>query len=276
MQNSIRLANRITGQARLPLSRIKGSVNSRNRKASQECRRFQKEFEKYCSGPVCKVNDFKKCLDNILAPHKINYIVEQEENEAFKGSLGTIIKLSADKEGNIIINNTGYKFLLPLDEEKEIILNKYTAMHETRHFFDRLYNPKQNILRCNNMINDHQYDNVAEEIRNVNFNNLDNPIKMSDFKTKTDKLLKRLPANIAIDVLQSVKYGLQSEMNAYKDEIKYMLKDGYFKDGFILAIFLGRNCKFKSKLKYVKNKLQEIIKSERREIKNRHFCQEIR
>ncbi len=78
-----------------------------------------------------------------------------------------------------------------------------------------------------------------------------------------------------METLQKIRYRFLTEINAYTDDIKFLIRNGELVEEINLTLFLLRNCKFKSKLKYVKNKLRECIKTERANIKKQHFLQEI-
>lgn len=135
-------------EARLPFSIVKCSVKSRKIMAEKQFKNFYKEINHYWNGKYCSVDILRETLDKQLSPNKINYVILNEENQKFAGSHGCSVKVTPGENGEINLNHTGYKFLLPLDSTKNNILNKYTALHEARHFFDHLYNPKYSLIRC--------------------------------------------------------------------------------------------------------------------------------
>lgn len=255
-------------EARLPFSIVKGSVKSRKIMAEKQFKNFYKEINHYWNGKYCSVDILRETLDKQLYPNKINYVILNEENQKFAGSHGCSVKVTPGENGELNLNHTGYKFLLPLDSTKNNILNKYTALHEARHFFDHLYNPKYSLIRCGKSINHEQSKEDYEKLHELFLTDLNKPIKMKSFKKDTEIILKRIPNDVLIDGLQNIRNALQTEINAYKEEIKCLMKDYKFLDALILKLFLNTNCKFKAKLKYTNQKLKELICIERQALRN--------
>ena len=274
MAQNIKIVNKMLPQARLPFSRIKGDNVQRNIISDEYNKFFYKYLNKRCHKRKCSLKDFRNALDKTLYPNSINYHIEKEISNQNNGSFGIIPKLAPGENGEIIVYNSGYCFLLPLNNREDTILSKYTAFHEARHFFDNLCNPKYSKLHCKNLINDKHYDKTADKIRSLFFDKMDTKLRIKKFKTNTENLILTLPNNIAIELLQSIRYRLQTEINAYRDEVKYMIRDGNFVSGFNLALFLNQNCKFKSKLKFAENMLKDIITKEREILKNRNSSRE--
>ena len=267
------MRNNILPKARLPFDIIKGSVGKRNDNANKYNELLYKTLNPLCMEQKCSVESFKNSLNKVLSPYKIDYIITPEKNNLFVGSLGTLCKTSLDENYEFMLNYLRYNFMMPLDKEGKNILNKYSIFHEARHFFDRLFNPKQNLLRVEYASVNPEYAESTSKIHDLYFLKLDKPIKMKDFKQELDNLIKYMPNPIVIETLQCVRYSLLSEINAYKDELKFIARENFsiknLKSSLIFADFLIRNCKFKSKLKYTEEILRERIKEERSNLKQK-------
>ena len=174
-------------EARLPFSIVKGSVKSRKIMAEKQFKNFYKEINHYWNGKYCSVDILRETLDKQLYPNKINYVILNEENQKFAGSHGCSVKVTPGENGELNLNHTGYKFLLPLDSTKNNILNKYTTLHEARHFFDHLYNPKYSLIRCGKSINHEQSKEDYEKLHELFLTDLNKPIKMKSFNRRPAK-----------------------------------------------------------------------------------------
>ncbi len=267
MIKKVLVRNKILHEARLPFSTIKGSVAHRQKLAGKYTKEFYNNLNPYCLDGMCEVNHFRASLDKVIAPSKISYAVAPEQNNMFNGSMGTLSKLGLDENNDFMLVHLGYKFLLPMDESNNYILNKFTAFHEVRHFFDRLFNPKINMLRASNGINYLNSDRKIDTINDLFLSDLSKPVNMKEFKRKIDSLLTEIPNPVKIDLFQSIRYRLQSEINAYRDELKYFSKEKWslnnLKSMLNFSLFLMQNCKFNSKLKYANKILKESINNER-------------
>ena len=91
---------------------------------------------------------------------------------------------------------------------------------------------------------------------------------MKNLKNNAALIFKHIPNDVLIDGLQNIRNALQTEINAYKEEIKCLMKDYKFLDALILKLFLNTNCKFKAKLKYTNQRLKELIYIERQALRN--------
>lgn len=88
--------------------------------AEKQFKNFYKEINHYWNGKYCSVDILRETLDKQLYPNKINYVILNEENQKFAGSHGCSVKVTPGENGELNLNHTGYKFLLPLDSTKII------------------------------------------------------------------------------------------------------------------------------------------------------------
>lgn len=269
MSENITFINKILPRAALPFSKIRGNVSARKHLADKYSRKFYKELNSRCNNNTCSVKDFKKALNKTLYPDRIKYCISREINEDNDGSFEVIRKFNTGQNGGYTVNVKGYRILLPLNSKKDTILDKLTAFHEARHFFDYICNPKYSILRTHHLTNAPEYNSLTNYISDLFVDNIDKPVKMKKFKVHAETLIKSLPNGMAIELLQNIRYLLQSEINAYRDELRFLLKNGKLKSGFELSIDMYKYFKFKSKLKFVESLLKNIIRKERESLKKR-------
>lgn len=262
MIEKVKIHNCILPEAKLPFSKIKGSVASRNRLAAEYNTRFCREINKYCKNGVCELEKYKEVLDKVLYPDKIHYMIKNETTDKFSGGLNSTINITrANTDGGIKINHTGYEIKVRYINGKALA-DKYTLIHETSHLFDRLINPKYTLYRFQSIINNPKEEALHNEINDMFLVNLNEPVKMEILKQKTNKILENLSSETAIDTLQRLRYKLLSEINAYKNEFRAVFRDNPI-NSVSMLIHLCRNFKFKSKLKYVNNALKNRLSTER-------------
>ena len=232
MSENITFINKILPRAALPFRRIKGSVSARKHLADKYSRRFYRELNSRCKNNTCSVKDFKKALNKTLYPDRIKYCISREINEDNDGSFYVTRKFNAGQNEDYTVNVKEYRIFLPLNSKRDTILDKLTAFHEARHFFDYICNPKYSILRKHNLTNTPKANGITNYIFNLFLDDIYKPLKMKDIKADTETLIKSLPNDTAIGFLQNIRYKLQTEINAYRDELRILLKDGKFKSGF--------------------------------------------
>lgn len=256
-----------TKNTSLPLSQIKGSTKQRNKMAANMSRQFYTKLLSVSDGKSCSIENFCKNLNKLLN-NKINFKIFKQENSKYKGNIQHNIlglKYGSDSSINLLID--GYKIFLPLDKNEQNITNIFTAIHEVRHLFDHVFNPKTNQHRLQNLYNKIDFETKKDNLTDMFLNYLDNPVKMKTFKKLVREKTDALPADITIDALQSIRNSLKSEINAYRDEIKCMAKGfGMWKNSFDIInikLFLLQNAKFKSKLKFANKLLKEKLQNYR-------------
>ncbi len=256
-----------TKNTSLPLSQIKGSTKQRNKMAANMSRQFYTKLLSVSDGKSCSIENFCKNLNKLLN-NKINFKIFKQENSKYKGNIQHNIlglKYGSDSSINLLID--GYKIFLPLDKNEHNITNIFTAIHEVRHLFDHVFNPKTNQHRLQNLYNKIDFETKKDNLTDMFLNYLDNPVKMKTFKKLVREKTDALPADITIDALQSIRNHLKTEINAYGDEIKCMSKGfGMWKNSFDIInikLFLLQNAKFKSKLKFANKLLKEKLQNYR-------------
>ena len=255
-----------TKNTSLPLSQIKGSTKQRNKMAANMSRQFYTKLLSVSDGKSCSIENFCKNLNKLLN-NKINFKIFKQENSKYKGNIQHNIlglKYGSDSSINLLID--GYKIFLPLDKNEQNITNIFTAIHEVRHLFDHVFNPKTNQYRLH-LYNKIDFEAKKDNLTDMFLDNLDNPVNMKTLKKLIRETIDTLPDDITIDALQSIRNHLKTEINAYGDEIKCMSKGfGMWKNSFDIInikLFLLQNAKFKSKLKFANKLLKEKLQNYR-------------
>lgn len=274
-----KLINRILPAAKLPYTVCKGNLESRNKLAQAYSDKFVQKMNEYCPKGLLDVEGYKKCLNETIFPHKINFEVKPQD-DIYAGSLVPVYKVVMKDDSNTcaVVHNTGYDIFLKLDDSGKYIKNKRTAVHETRHFFDHICNPKTNSMRCNEQ---YQADNrnVDEicfymcDLSLLQLKNLGSPYKkgyIDKYKAEMADGLDKLSNPIAIELLQKIRYSLKTEINAYSDEIKYLEKGGFLNrlknslNIYLYKEYLHKQARFPEKLEIVTDMLKAVMQKERK------------
>lgn len=265
--NSIKVQNHILPKARLPFNLVKGSVKERELAAESCWNKFVDEFVKV-NEP--NINDYRKCINKALEPNKVSYKVLQETNSDFYGSAAMDIKIEQLSVNKFFINYTKHKIGLPIDKDGKILV-KSTAVHEARHLFDNLYQPKTTLLRIHHISNTPEYDAYTDNLWDTIVGTVRDDFNREEFQTEVDEILSALPRDIAIEALQNCRYAIQSEKRAYYSEILYLIKENPIRNINRLknAYLNFKNCNFDERESYVTEKLKNLIVAERNEIKNK-------
>ena len=251
----------------LSLQIIKGSPKQRNKMASRISRQFYTKLLSVSNSNSCSIKDFCENLNKLLH-NKINFGIFKQENPKYKGSIKhNITGTTCNSNGIISLLIDGYKIFLPLDKNGQNITNKFTAIHEARHLFDHVFNPKTNQYRLQNLYGKIDFESKKDYLSDMFLDKLDNPVNMKKFEKSVRELTETMPDDITIDALQTIRNRLKSEINAYGDEMRSMAKGlGLFynlPEIIITKIFLNDNAKFKQKLKFANALLKEKLESAR-------------
>lgn len=167
----------------------------------------------------------------------------------------------------------GYLMQIPLTQNNKINIKTLpTLMHESTHVLDFLLNPKfvRNDL---NISNNPQFDQFAKfydhffyKITDEN-NNPEEILKTANNETK--KFIKDLPAKLKISFLNFIRYSLQMEEHAYKQDLHYakiLKKLGKPVDSEELVNY-NKLLLLPEKLRIAEELLAKTIKEERSKLK---------
>ena len=280
--------NNITPMASFPLKVCAGTEKQRFAMACKMTERVYEEMEK--GGSVWTVSRYKEVLDKLLAPYKINYEIMQEVSSKYAGAVGR--KAHVEKFDNVfeyfsssvskypltVKNVLEHIFVESCDgfnikfkyNENGIIQNKYTVFHETRHFFDHLYNPKLSTNRLSVFADySKEYykslDRVYFDIKNLFLLDTEECQNLRKFEKKIRDLLDIFPARIRVNILQDVRYFIKTEVNAYSQDIRkqfrFSLND--LLNGIAELYFYKRMLKYEDKLKIASKLLRQNLETAR-------------
>ena len=278
----VKLLNRILPTAKLPFEVCKGTVNQRFKLAHKYTNKFIEKMDTYYpqSTPL-PVTGFRRCIDETLAPNKIDYFVKRQEEGPIGGTLEPVYKIVCSDPGGEVayVENGSFNIHLKLDNTGRYILNKSAAVHETRHFLDHICNPKMNILRSNEQFNTEGVDDICFAIHDMTFidDYVGDPYSknfMQLYKTCMQEALSKLKPPLQIEILQKIRYSLNLELNAYRHEANYFEKGGFNqkldKISQILAFndYINKQAHFVEKLRVVNDFLKTVIKNERSKMNN--------
>lgn len=276
------IVNMISDNAKLPLCYIKGSESQRFKRSELLTQQVFDYMKNNC-GNYWTVGRLKNVIDKCIYPHKINIEIENENTKDFLGNLQEIVSVENYKNTiDYIFKNFGKKIPKILNEpftlasvdgfklkfqmtDDKVIKNKYTVIHELRHLFDHLCNPKISVMRRNIMA-----DAPKEEYDAYNkiYESFFDLLKYKDFEQIQKDVIKNLnviPNYKQINILQGIRNNIKTEINAYNQELKEYCKDPFdkLKEIINLVWFKYNNAKFDQKLKFVNDLLQNCIQKER-------------
>lgn len=272
----VKILNRVLNTAKLPFDVCRGSAKFRNNLAGEYTKRFIQKMDEYSpqNSPL-DIEVFQKCIDETISPYRIDYNVKREPEGSFCGTLKSLYKVMGDENGKIcFVYNYGYDIFLRLDESGRYIRDKRTAVHETRHLFDHICNPKINGLRINEQFNNQSLDQISFDIIDMTLENkgleqTKYPSIIKEYRKKLNEYFDKLNPAIRIELLQKLRYSLQTEVNAYNEEIKLVQRGGLktlfknFKNIYMYKKFLYTELCFPAKLKIVSKALKENLALQR-------------
>lgn len=276
------LTSKVENSARLPLSVVRGTEKERYKLAQTYSDELVKELDKISDGKKCKTDDFIRAVDKITSPHKINFQVDKQESkfEIFSKTMGEIgidyesqdlVKMigpyTALDSSHYIIK--GYSVKLPLNKDKTIIKNKYVALHEARHLFDHICNPKTIDMKSFKLLPFDEKFATRNKVYSAFIRKSINPFNGDKNLKKTAQAeLNKLSDEEAIDCLQDIRHTLRSELNAYGDELNYMSRKRFSNFFHIsgCAEFLNTH-NYASRLRLANEMLAERLKIARENLK---------
>ena len=265
------LKSSVADSARLPLLRCRGTVQARQELASQYTKKFIEELDKNCKRNSCSVDNFTNALNNTLGENKINFSVEKLTNPHSAGAIERDFTSHTNMTNICGLNFTdtesavtGYVFYFPLKNKNTVIKNKCTAIHEVRHFFDYICNPKTINMRSNKLLYETKRLNEFNNIYHSFLNEYPSILPSKIFNMLMKKKINRMPKEDAIDVLQTIRNALKTELNAYGEELNYCKKEPVKNISTIASIWdIMIAMKFKQKLSFAEEMLAEKLKETR-------------
>ncbi|MBE7710616.1 MAG: hypothetical protein E7Z92_00600 [Cyanobacteria bacterium SIG31] len=228
--NTVRIRNYIADEALVKLPSQYKSAKGRQAFAQILSNSLQ---EKVLNVPEDKLTipTLKKLILEVLKPvlatkdEPVLKISSTPDNILYQGILKPIEKI-LDFNGQKFNTVLGYKMEIPTEDG--IIKNPKVFIHEARHLFDRMCNPKYSVNRFASL-DDNSEENIAFSnfipfLANVTTFSEFNPfmdLKFMMYELVTKLALKCLNREEKMAALQRTRYKLQTEINAYNDMEKF-------------------------------------------------------
>lgn len=268
----------ITDTARLPLSVVKGSAEQRRMLSQQYADELREYLDKISDGPYCLVESYKEGINNVLRGNKINVNVLPLERNDANGSIMKEIKITQRTldSKNVMIESTdsavtGYNIYLPLTSDNSIITDKYVALHEARHLFDYVCNPKTITTRPYKFLYEEDKSNSFYRIYDDFAKTYKPFLTHSKFSENIRNELTNFTDEEAVDVLQTSRHVIASEINAYKDQLGYLKKKPFRNVPLLIDCYdFVWNMRYDKKYQLANELLAEKLKAVRNAIRTQH------
>lgn len=181
---------------------------------------FRRMLQLYEKKSTCGIGTIKSSYNSILPERKDINILPLPLKDYDESGGGTRI----EEVKNVL---SGYSIEVPTNKKKKLnILELSSFMHESTHILDSLLNPKY-IANHRQMCEKNIYDKDYFYIFNKYFYNTEDMRKNSKKKMlalaeeKTREELKKVPHSEKIVFLNFIKYGMEMEYHAYKQDLFY-------------------------------------------------------
>lgn len=168
------------------------------------------------------LDKYKEILYKIIYPAKPDIrFFDTPKFTKYKGRVETRA-VDIENDGQRYNVHMGYDIFLPINSAG-IIKDKDVMIHESRHLFDYLCNPKMAVTRLSELNQDKVKNEMAEKtidyLVNTQFYNvpLFENFEMNIFQKRALKKLELFSNAEKIRILQRVRYNIFSELNAYGD-----------------------------------------------------------
>lgn len=211
---------KILPSARLPYNLTRGSVEQRTRKAEEFVENFHNRIERYCINDEIRLSSIQEIFNNVAKDIKI--VVGRNDDKAVHAKCDILLD-SRDKVYGMTVDLSTHNDIIP---RKDILY----LLHECRHIADNLFHPKYikrfQKLAERGLLNDKYYNIYENEvyIREILESKQDKKVVLFLLRRKLNKLLKNKTIDAKIDILQNMRYSLETEQNAFETPLKYIQK----------------------------------------------------
>ena len=257
--------NSISPKVKLPTSVVRGSFKRRTQIARQYSDKlFEDLYPRFLHGKV-SFDRLQKSVDSVIGKKGTISVIKYPYDKVYAGAQDVNI---SEYTGKI----SGYTLEVNTDKKALDMSDFPTIIHEFQHCVDMLCNPKYasryQKLSSAQMYGD-KYNTVAEnlffELEPEGSGHKYKARLLNKIEYKFKSFLKDLPFIKKVDYIQDMRYELQSELNAYQVEHKYV-KRLKRKRHEILKSDLADGSKtllLKEKIKLLNRIGNEYIKKER-------------
>ena len=242
-----KIINNIGSGSRINLPIPNKNPRARQAYATKMSAKFQ-DFMLQNANKRVGFKDYKKYIESITNSKNISINFAQLSTSGINASIAPDIKLYREKisKDTLYAFYTGYKMEVKKQKGK-LNCSKSTLVHETRHLFDMLCNPKYKMARHYKNLDDHKlikhYSDIKKFVTEPDYYNPKRVLglKIPSFEEELRLKLEGLENREVIDILQISRYHLKSEKNAYKDAGKFELKSYPFSLKMLLA-YINLRC----------------------------------
>ena len=238
---SVNLTSSIKSGARIFLPATKRTPKAREAYAAGLSKQFQTLLLKNNEERIT-IKDYKDYISQIVKPNIVNIRFIKEDTDGINASISPDIKLYRWKEkpNDYFADYVGFRMSVRKNKDK-LDCSQSTLVHETRHLFDMLCNPKYKMARQYKDFDNDELMHHYLEIKNfISTPDLYKPkrflgIKIPSFEKQLRAKLEGLKNTEVIDILQISRYHLKSEKNAYADSAKFEFNKYPFSMDVLLA-----------------------------------------
>lgn len=207
----MKVIQRIMPNLKLPLSPNQCSPKERTKAAAEMCKKFRKLIE-IIPQEELTTSKYKEMVYSLLPQLNFPLEVSQVEGDRILGAFH-VAKSYYKHNNNLIILHDAYNVKFDLEGDK-ITSDKETVVHETRHLLDHVCNPKFTRSITNKNLDTDAYFDILGMMSDINY------VPKDVFQDK----LKKIDKTALVEVLQSMRHSLQSEINAYTEMLKYAVQ----------------------------------------------------
>ncbi len=268
--------NYIPSKLRLPYSMVAGSVAQRKEKVCYYTERMSQEILKIIEDDSINIDKIQEIISKIMPQGLSIRVLETKGNDDAYAYCSTFFNQ------NNQISGMAMEFL---SEDKKLPIEGITdIIHEWTHVLDSLFHPKY-LIREQKMeqrgLNTKKYAEVFNEQLDI-YESASSKKEIREIlkiiERKIHKFLKGYNTEDKINILQDMRYNLETEKNAYKAQNKY---GNIYKE---LGVEIcedryndGSNCLYDEKIKLIKQMAFDVISNARKKNNKRlRFAKSVR
>ena len=270
---AVRLLHNISPKCRIDFKSGGRSMSACKQMADKMSLRFQKYLLSR-DGERISISEYREILRKITGKN-IDLRVEQLKDCKINASISPDIKYYAYNNSSLIYTDyDGFKINVKKKKDK-IVCSDSTLVHETRHLFDMMCNPKYMNSSHSQHVRNNELMSQCSKVKNFICSwgeykpeRVFGIFKKYTFEEELREKLKGLNNEIAINILQLSRYHLQSERNAYLDSDKFYMHQIVSKPKLLVPLLLShvktmQGLQFGEKQRTLKKIIKELIQEER-------------
>lgn len=240
----------------------KGSAQTREKTAEKLNNQvFHEIISLYKSKKSCDISTIKTRY-NLILPERKNINIKALSAKKYEEYGGSII--IEDNNSSL----TGYTIEIPVSKSKKLnILDMPEFMHESTHIFDWLLNPKY-VANYKKMREKNIFKKKYYQIYTNIYDNAEKILTKDLTVKKTKSAIKNIPLDEKITFLNYIKYRLELEKHAYKEEVRFakLMHKHRMPVDSVSFIDFSKYMKIPEKIKIIKNIISEEISKERKSL----------